>query len=59
MKDWGDGCFMQDGLLCRQRVNHNYAERNVIVLTALLNEEIIEAAHGQLLFNHMGISKLK
>jgi hypothetical protein len=48
---------MPVGLLWRRRVNHNYPERNVIILPASLKEEIIEA--GLLFSGHMGISKKK
>jgi hypothetical protein len=54
-----DGCFTQNDLLWRRRTNHNYPDRNVIVLPASLNEEIIKAAHGHSLSGQMGISKTK
>jgi hypothetical protein len=59
IKAWGDGCFNQDGLLWHRRTNNNYPDRNVIALPASLKEEIIEAAHEQLLSRHMGVSKTK
>jgi hypothetical protein len=39
--------------------NNNYQDRNVIILPAYLRQEIIKAAHGQLLSGHMGVSKPK
>ncbi len=41
------------------RANSNYPDRNVILLPAFLREEIVEAAHGQLLSGHMGVFETK
>jgi hypothetical protein len=43
--------------LWRRRANNIDPEINVVVLPASLKEEIMQAAHGQLLSGHTGISK--
>ena len=49
--------FIQEGLIWRRKTCNDYPERNVIVLPQSLKQDVIEAAHGNVLVGHGGITK--
>ncbi len=59
IKVWGDGCFNQDGLLWSWWTSNNYQAEMLLFCQHLFEIKIIEAAHGQLLSGHMGLSKTR